>query len=39
MIESNNEKKTFNSVRFYTAGEKSSEYKDFVVKNLKTDTY
>ena len=32
-------KKTFISVIFYTAGEKSSEYNNFVVKNPKTGIY
>ena len=29
-------KKTFICVNYYTAGGKSSEYKNFLVKNLKT---
>ena len=35
MIESSNEK-TFIFINYYTAGEKSSEYKNVLVKNLKT---
>ena len=31
-------KKSFICVNYYTAGEKSSEYKNILVKNLKTET-